>query len=97
QPQSKPDREGFRLTNPLAKIRGNKPQKTIDLTGAETIIQNGEIVATADDIVESNRVSLDDGVREPPRVVDGVTTYSSWDDVNARSVSAADKILGQMR
>ncbi|MEM1443442.1 MAG: hypothetical protein AAGF67_13935 [Verrucomicrobiota bacterium] len=97
QPQAEPEKEGFRLTNPIAKLRSKKPEKTIDLTGAETIIQNGEIVAESTDIVDSNRVTMDDGVREPPRIVDGVTTYSSWDDVEARSDSAADKILNQIR
>ncbi|MDF1656917.1 MAG: hypothetical protein P1U58_04850 [Verrucomicrobiales bacterium] len=97
EPQAKPEKQGFSLTNPLAKIRGQKEEKTIDLTGAETIIQNGEIVDAADDIVESNRVEMDQGDRQPPRIVNGVKTYSSWDDVDARSVSAADKILNQIR
>ena len=97
EPQAKPEKDGFSLPNPLAKIRNQKEEKTIDLTGAETIIQNGEIVEAADDIVESNRVVMEGGDRQPPRIVDGVKTYSSWDDVNARSVSAADKILNQIR
>jgi len=97
EPQAKPEKEGFSLPNPIAKMRGQKEEKTIDLTGAETIIQNGEIVEEAADIVESNRVEMDQGDRQPPRIVDGVKTYSSWDDVNARSVSAADKILNQIR
>lgn len=91
------EKEGFSLPNPLAKMRNQKEEKTIDLTGAETIIQNGEIVGETEDIVESNKVQTTSGERQPPRIVNGVKTYSSWDDVDARSVSAADKILNQMR
>ncbi len=91
------EKDGFSLPNPLAKIRNQKEEKTIDLTGAETIIQNGEIVGESEDIVESNKVEMSTGDRQPPRMVNGVKTYSSWDDVDARSVSAADKILNQMR
>ena len=67
------------------------------MTGAETIIANGEIVEPEEDIVETNIVSSGDGHREPPRIVNGVKTYSSWEDVEARSVSAADKILNSIR
>ncbi|MEM9018772.1 MAG: hypothetical protein AAGC68_17315, partial [Verrucomicrobiota bacterium] len=80
------------------KIRPPKPPREIDMTGAETIIANGEILGEEEDIVESNRVAAGSSPeRQAPRVVDGVTTYSSWDDVNARNVSAADKILNQIR
>lgn len=98
EPQAKPEKEGFSLPNPISKIRNSKEEKTIDLTGAETIIQNGEIVAEAEDIVDSNKVeTMSSGERQPPRIVNGVKTYSSWDDVDARAVSAADKILNQIR
>lgn len=99
KPEAKPEKEGFSLPNPIAKIRGQKEEKTrtIDLTGAETIIQNGEIVAAPENIVESNRDEESSGDRQPPRMVNGVKTYSSWDDIEARSVSAADKILNQIR
>lgn len=84
--------------NPIKAIRPPKKEKTIDLTGAETIIANGEIVEGQGDIVESNMVETQSsGPRQAPRVVNGVTTYSSWDDVGGRSVSAADKILSQIR
>ncbi|MDF1824461.1 MAG: hypothetical protein P1U68_07450 [Verrucomicrobiales bacterium] len=98
EPPGKPEKDGFSIPNPISKIRNQKEEKTIDLTGAETIIQNGEIVAEAEDLVESNKVeTLSSGERQPPRIVNGVKTYSSWDDVGARSVSAADKILNQIR
>ena len=96
-PEAKPEKDGFRLANPIAAIRNRKEDKPVDLTGAETIISNGQIVGEIEDIDESNRVETGEGVRQPPRDIDGVTTYSSWDDVNARSVSAADKILNQIR
>ena len=83
--------------NPIKAIRPPKREKTIDLTGAETIIANGEIIEGQDDIVETNRVSTQSGPRQAPQIVNGVTTYSSWDDVGGRSVSAADKILSQIR
>jgi hypothetical protein len=98
----KKERDGFSIPNPIAKIKAPKivppkRQKQIDLTNAETIIADGEIVAEEEDIVETNIVSNSDGVRQPPRMVNGVKTYSSWDDVEARTVSAADKILRSIR
>ena len=83
--------------NPIKAIRPPRKEKTIDLTGAETIIANGEIIEGQGDIVETNRVSTQSGPRQAPQVINGVTTYSSWDDVGGRSVSAADKILSQIR
>lgn len=90
-------RDGFKLGDPISKLRPEKSGKPIDMTGAETIIANGEIVEPEEDIVETNIVSSGDGHREPPRIVNGVKTYSSWEDVEARSVSAADKILNSIR
>ena len=83
--------------NPIKAIRPPRKEKTLDLTGAETIIANGEIIEGQGDIVETNRVSTQSGPRQAPQVINGVTTYSSWDDVGGRSVSAADKILSQIR
>ena len=83
--------------NPIKAIRPPTKEKTVDLTGAETIIANGEIIEGQGDIVETNRVSTQTGPRQAPQVINGVTTYSSWDDVGGRSVSAADKILSQIR
>lgn len=85
------------IPNPIPKIRPPKKEKPVDMTGAETIIADGEIVQEEEDIVDTNIVATGTGQREPPRVVNGVTTYSSWDDVEARSVSAADKILNSIR
>ena len=83
--------------NPIKAIRPLKKEETIDLTGAETIIANGEIIEGQGDIIETNRVSTQSGPRQAPQIINGVTTYSSWDDVGGRSVSAADKILSQIR
>jgi hypothetical protein len=101
------EKSGFSLPNPmknlkppsipLKSLRPPKREKTIDMTGAETIISNGEIVDGQEDIVESNIVTNETGTREAPRIVNGVKTYSSWDDVGGRSISAADKILDQIR
>tara|TARA_R110000850_G_scaffold248127_7_gene373053 strand:+ start:4028 stop:5218 length:1191 start_codon:yes stop_codon:yes gene_type:complete len=91
---SKENKEGGFFTNPISKLR---PKKEVDMTGAETIIQNGKIVADNDSAPEIVDVSSNDGPREPPRIIDGVKTYSSWDDVEAAPVSAADKILKQLR
>lgn len=95
--EPKDDREGGILT-PITKIK--VPRKEIDLTGAETIIANGEIVKEADAPtapVAPAASSAAPGPRQAPQVVNGVKTYSSWDDVNARTASAADRIIGQMR
>lgn len=83
------------ILSPIANIR--IPRKDVDLSSAETIIQNGEIVnetATTYDLSPNKR---DSGPRQAPQIVDGVKTYSSWGDVNARSTSAADKILNSIR
>jgi hypothetical protein len=81
------------LLNPIAKIR---PKKDIDLTGAETIIQNGEIVAGSDPLAAAVQTDTT-APRQAPQVVNGVKTYSSWNDVDARSASAADKIISRIR
>lgn len=92
----KEDREGG-ILSPITKIR--PPRKEIDLTGAETIIANGEIVkesSTPTPVVAATEAT-GNGPRQAPQVVNGVKTYTSWDDVNARSSSAADRIIGRMR
>jgi hypothetical protein len=91
----KPGSSGGGLLSPIANIR--VPRKEIDLTSAETIIQNGEIVAGSETNFETVPEPSSTGQRQAPQVVNGVKTYSSWDDVNARSSSAADKIIGSMR
>jgi hypothetical protein len=91
--KEKSDRDGS-LLNPIAKIR---PKKEIDLTGAETIIQNGEIVAGSDPLATAAVQTDTTGPRQAPQVVNGVKTYSSWNDVDARSASAAEKIISRIR
>ena len=84
------------ILSPVTKIR--PPKKEIDFTGAETIIADGEIV-NDDSQNLSNRVvtTQGDGKKDPPKIVNGVKTYSSWEDVEGSSVSAADKIIKQIR
>jgi hypothetical protein len=94
--EEKTDREGG-ILSPIAKIR---PRKELDLTGAETIIANGEIVketSTPGPTLTAAPEAPATGPRQAPQVVNGVKTYTSWDDVNARSSSAADRIIGGMR
>ncbi len=93
--EEKDSKKGLSIPNPISKIK--KEPKPVSMEGAETIIENGEIVKEEKDIVESNIVKTDAGEKKPPRVVDGVKTYNSWEDVEARSVSAADRIISQMR
>ena len=90
----KSDREGG-ILSPIAKIR--PPKKEIDMTGAETIIQDGEIVGEAGTSIAAAPESKPASSPQAPQVVNGVKTYSSWGDVNARSSSAADKIIGNIR
>lgn len=91
--KEKSDRDGGILT-PITKIR--PPKKEIDLTGAETIIDNGQIVNEQDTLAAA--VQTDSTApRQAPQVVNGVKTYSSWNDVDARSSSAADKIISRIR
>lgn len=88
------------LITPINKLKAAKKNSpSVGLSPAETIIQNGEIVTP------SSTTSLDDTVsnletkmpRQAPQVIDGATTYSSWDDVEGTTSSAVDKILRQMR
>lgn len=88
-------KKGFGIPNPIEALKPDP--KPVSLVGAETIIENGEIVGEQEDIVESNIVKMGDDKKEPPRIVNGVKTYSSWDDVEGRNVSAADRIISQMR
>ncbi len=91
----KPGSSGGGLLSPIANIR--VPRKEIDLTSAETIIQDGEIVAGTETSFDTVPEPSSTGQRQAPQVVNGVKTYTSWGDVNARSSSAADKIIGSMR
>jgi len=91
----KPGSSGGGILSPIANIR--VPRKEIDLSSAETIIQNGEIVAGSETNFETVTDSGSSAPRQAPQIVNGVKTYSSWDDITARSSSAADKIIGSMR
>ena len=91
--KEKSDRDGS-LLNPIAKIR--PPKKEIDLTGAETIIQDGVIVGGTDPLAAAVQTDTT-APRQAPQVVNGVKTYSSWNDIDARSSSAADKIISRIR
>lgn len=96
--EEKTAREGGILT-PITKIR--PPKKEIDLTGAETIIADGEIVketsAPTTPVAPASGSVASSTPRQAPQVVNGVKTYSSWEDVNARSSSAADRIISKIR
>lgn len=90
----KTDREGGILT-PITKIR--PPRKPVDLTGAETIIENGEIVGESEPNFPTLSSESSSGPRQAPQVINGVKTYSSWKDVGASSSSAADRIINRIR
>ncbi len=85
------------LLSPITKILPAKKEKVIDLSSAETIIQDGEIVAGSDTTFEAAPSTPESDEKRPPQVVNGVKTYSSWGDVEGRSTSAADRILSKMR
>jgi hypothetical protein len=72
------------------------PRKELDLSQAETLISNGEIVREAGStpMADSGQAA---GPRQAPQVVNGVKTYSSWDDVEAKPSSAAEKIISSIR
>lgn len=99
--ESKPEktsREGGILSpivSPIAKIR--PPRKPVDLSGAETIIQDGEIVGESETSFPATAAPTSSEPRQAPQIVNGVKTYSSWDDVDARSSSAADRIINRIR
>ena len=94
-------KEGNFLMNPINKLRPSKKDSApVDFTGAETIIQNGEIVAPSSTGSGAENAVADTGSnmpRQAPQVINGATTYSSWDDVEGTKTSAAEKILRQMR
>jgi hypothetical protein len=91
----KPGSSGGGILSPIANIR--VPRKDLDLSSAETIIQNGEIVAESESSIKTAPAPGPTGQRQAPQVVNGVKTYSSWNDVGAPSSSAADKIIGSLR
>lgn len=92
--EKRSDREGG-LLNPIAKI--TPPKKEIDLSSAETIIQDGEIVGDSGSNFQTSVPPSPSGPRQAPQVVDGVKTYSSWDDITARPSSVADRLINQIR
>ncbi len=83
------------ILSPIANLR--PPRKDIDFSSAETIIQNGEIVAGSNTTFDAAPMTNSAGPRQAPQVINGVKTYSSWSDVNARSSSAADRIIEKIR
>jgi|GEM_PF-966603 len=91
------ERDGGFLA-PISKIM--PPKKEIDLTGAETIIANGEIVkevSSPSPTDSASRGAPPAAPRQAPQVVNGVKTYASWDDVGALTNSAADRLIGGIR
>ncbi|NLT72013.1 MAG: hypothetical protein GXX91_15160 [Verrucomicrobiaceae bacterium] len=93
--EEKASSSGGGLLAPIANIR--PPRKELDLTDAVTIIQDGEIVAESETNFETVPESDTDDSPQAPQIINGVKTYASWDDVAARSSSAADKIIRSMR
>lgn len=74
------------------------PKRNVTYSGTEVIIQNGQIVEAADNSFQTSSSATANGKpTTEAQIVDGVTTYSSWGDVQAGSSSAADKILNQLR
>ncbi len=96
--EKKPTKAASESTFPSPRSIIRFPKKEVDLTGSETIIQNGEIVNESNPAVASAFESkTSGGPRQAPQVVNGVKTYSSWKDVDARPASVADRILNQIR
>jgi len=98
QTKKKKRKLGFpKLAMPsLPKVK--KPGKKTDYTSVETVMKDGAFVEkTETETTFSNAPLNENGERRPPTVVNGVKTYSSWNDVEGRSTSAADKILRQLR
>ncbi len=98
QTKKKKRKLGFpKLAMPsLPKVK--KPGKKTDYTSVETVMKDGAFVEkTETETTFSNAPLNENGERRPPTVVNGVKTYSNWNDVEGRSTSAADKILRQLR
>jgi hypothetical protein len=88
------------LITPINKLKAAKNKSpSVDLTDAETIIQDGEIVTSSSTNVVNGAIEdLEANMPgQAPQVINGATTYSSWDDVKGTTSSAVDKILRQMR
>lgn len=83
----------------LPKIK--MPGKKTDYTSVENVMKDGAFVEKTDSETTFSNASATtarpSGQRHPPTIVNGVKTYSSWDDVEGKSSSAADKILRQLR
>jgi hypothetical protein len=91
--KEKNDRDGILPTLPKIKV----PKKPTNYENVETIIEDGQIIGESDSIVDAQIITNEPAGDAPPRIVDGVKTYSSWDDVGVSTGSAADKILKQIR
>lgn len=84
----------FHLTIPsLPKI--GKSSKTPDYRSVETVMKDGAFVEGQENSFSSVPATSSPG-SHPPVVVDGVKTYSSWNDVEGSQTSAAEKIIRQL-
>ncbi len=75
-------------------------KKNVDYSNFETVMENGEFVEDEDDgfsATSAPAAPVSNGESSGPRMINGVKTYSSWDEVGGRTTSAADKILRQVR
>ncbi len=78
------------------------PGKKTNYKSVETVMKDGVFVEKTDDTGTTfsnapTAVSNPSGQKRPPTIVNGVKTYSTWDDVEGKTSSAADKILRQLR
>lgn len=98
-PVSAPEEKKDGLLSKIPSLpKVSLPKRNVTYSGSEVIIQNGQIVEAADNSFQTSSSATANGKpTAEAQIVDGVTTYSSWGDVQAGSSSAADKILNQLR
>ena len=87
------------LFSGLTKTKERR-KKPVDYSNFETVMENGEFVEKDEpdfSAATAPATAPVDGEVRAPQVIDGVKTYSSWDQVGGRNVSAAEKILRNAR
>lgn len=76
------------------------PKKKTDYVEVETVMKDGEFIkddAETSFSADPTLPSPSNGESKAPEIINGVKVYSSWDDVEASSVSEADRIINNIR
>lgn len=106
-PDGGEERGGLFSNLPVPKIGVPKlptpkiTRKPTDYQGVEYVVKDGEFIDGLErplsEPASSAAAPATSDPAAPPRVVDGVKTYSSWDQVPGRSYSSSERIMRRIR